>query len=128
MTKPNKTTAPTVAAPFAYDGLDRVLHEKARLGIMTSLVGYSDGLAFAELKKLCGLTDGNLSRHIQVLEEAGMVKVKKTFVGKRPMTMCALTMLGRNRFAAYLDELERVVRDAEASHKALKTGLRLKPG
>lgn len=121
-----KTDKPT--APFAYDGLDRVLHEKARLGIMTSLVGHSDGLPFGELKKLCGLTDGNLSRHIQVLEEAGMVKVKKGFVGKRPMTTCVLTKLGRERFAAYLDELERVVRDAEASRKALRNDLRLRPG
>ena len=123
MTKSDKT-----AAPFAYDGLDRVLHEKARLGIMTSLVGYADGLTFGELKKLCALTDGNLSRHIQVLEEAGMVRIKKAFVGKKPMTMCALTKLGRERFADYLNELERVVRDAEASHRALKASFRLKPG
>ena len=55
-------------APYAY-GLDRVLHEKARLGIMTSLVGHPKGLAFGDLKKLCNLTDGNLSRHLQVLQE-----------------------------------------------------------
>jgi DNA-binding transcriptional ArsR family regulator len=58
-------------APFAYEGLDRIFHEKARLGIVSSLAGHSEGLAFSELKALCGLTDGNLSRHLQVLEEAG---------------------------------------------------------
>ncbi len=53
-------------APYAYDGLDRIFHEKARLGIVTSLVSQGEGLGFSELKALCGLTDGNLSRHLQV--------------------------------------------------------------
>ena len=52
------------AAPFSYDGLDRVIHEKARLGLLTSLMAHPKGLAFADLKQLCGLTDGNLSRHL----------------------------------------------------------------
>ena len=56
---------------YAYDGLDRVLHEKARLGIMTSLVTRPEGAVFNELKRLCALTDGNLSRHVDVLQEAG---------------------------------------------------------
>ena len=64
-------------APFSYDGLDRVIHEKARLGLMTSLMAHPKGLAFADLKQLCGLTDGNLSRHLQVLQEAGLVEVDK---------------------------------------------------
>lgn len=114
-------------APFAYTGLDRVVHEKARLGIMTSLIGYPDGLAFAELKKLCGLTDGNLSRHLQVLEEASLVSIKKSFEGKRPLTTCKLTRNGRNRFAAYLDELERVVKDAQASQRMGSSASGLKP-
>jgi len=58
---------------FAYEGLERVLHEKARLGIMTSLVTRPEGLLFSELKRLCALTDGNLSRHLDVLREAGVV-------------------------------------------------------
>ena len=99
-------------APFSYGGLDRVIHEKARLGIMTSLVGHSKGLAFADLKKLCGLTDGNLSRHLQVLEEAGLVRIDKSFEGKRPLTKCHLTAAGRQRFLDYLAVLETVVRDA----------------
>jgi DNA-binding transcriptional ArsR family regulator len=99
-------------APFAYQGLDRVLHEKARLGILTSLAAHPRGLAFANLKQLCGLTDGNLSRHLQVLEEAGVVEINKTFERKRPLTTCRLTRAGRKRFLDYIDVLERVVRDA----------------
>ncbi len=116
---------PTIAR-YAYGGLERVFHEKARLGIVTSLVGHPDGLTFTELKQLCGLTDGNLSRHIQILEEDKVVAVKKGFVRKRPMTTCTLTKVGRERFAAYVDELERVVRDAEASTVALRK-VKLKP-
>ena len=78
-------------APFAYEGLDRVIHEKARLGMLTSLVAHPKGLAFADLKQLCGLTDGNLSRHLQVLQEAGLVEVTKAFEGNRPQTSCRLT-------------------------------------
>src|SRR5271168_3916234 len=71
------------SAPFAYDGLDRVIHEKARLGLLTSLMAHPRGLAFADLKQLCGLTDGNLSRHLQVLQEAGLVEVTKGYEGNR---------------------------------------------
>ena len=99
-------------APFAYEGLDRVIHEKARLGILTSLTAHPKGLAFADLKQLCGLTDGNLSRHLQVLEEAKLVDVVKTFEGRRPLTTCRLTRLGRQRFIDYIAVLERVVREA----------------
>lgn len=113
-------------APFAYDGLDRVIHEKARLGIMTSLCGHPDGLAFADLKRLCGLTDGNLSRHLQVLQEAGLVEIQKGYQGARPHTSCRLTEEGRRRFLAYLDTLESVIRDAAAAEKAA-TRLRVRP-
>jgi DNA-binding HxlR family transcriptional regulator len=99
-------------APFAYDGLDRVIHEKARLGMLTSLMAYPKGLAFADLKHLCGLTDGNLSRHLQVLQEAGLVEVTKGYEGNRPHTSCRLTGAGRRRFLDYLAVLERLVRDA----------------
>src|SRR5579871_3427959 len=75
-------------APFSYDGLDRIIHEKARLGLMTSLMAHPKGLAFADLKQLCGLTDGNLSRHLQVLQEAGLVEVTKGYEGNRPHTSC----------------------------------------
>ncbi|MHC2338560.1 transcriptional regulator [Bradyrhizobium sp. USDA 4454] len=100
------------AAPFAYDGLDRVIHEKARLGLLTSLMAHPKGLAFADLKQLCGLTDGNLSRHLQVLQEAGLVDVIKGYEGNRPHTSCRLTKSGRRRFLDYLAVLEQLVRDA----------------
>ncbi|KWV57602.1 transcriptional regulator [Bradyrhizobium macuxiense] len=100
------------SAPFAYDGLDRVIHEKARLGLLTSLMAHPKGLAFADLKQLCRLTDGNLSRHLQVLQEAGLVDVIKGYEGNRPHTTCRLTKTGRRRFLDYLVVLEQLVRDA----------------
>ncbi len=99
-------------ARFSYDGLDRVIHEKARLGVLTSLIAHPKGLAFADLKQLCGLTDGNLSRHLQVLQDAGLVKISKGYEGNRPHTRCRLTASGRRRFLDYLGVLEQVVRDA----------------
>jgi DNA-binding MarR family transcriptional regulator len=99
-------------APFAYEGLDRVFHEKARLGIVSSLAAHADGLTFSELKALCALTDGNLSRHLQVLEEAGYLAIEKGYEGKRPQTRCRLTDEGRERFSDYLTVLEQVLRRA----------------
>ena len=75
-------------APFAYAGLERVIHEKARLGILASLVNHGDGLAFSDLKQLCALTDGNLNRHLQVLQDAGLVEVRKASSNNRPQTLC----------------------------------------
>ena len=102
---------------FAYDGLDRVIHEKARLGVLTSLMSHPKGLPFADLKRLCGLTDGNLSRHLQVLEEAGLVDILKGYDEKRPQTLCRITAIGRRRFLKYLSVLEQVVRDAADASK-----------
>ncbi len=102
----------TIEAPYSYEGLDRVIHEKARLGVLTSLITHPKGLAFGELKHLCGLTDGNLSRHLHVLQEAGLVDITKGYDGNRPLTTCRITTDGRRRFLDYLDVLERVVRDA----------------
>lgn len=99
-------------APFSYDGLDRVIHEKARLGVLTSLIAHPRGLAFGDLKSLCGLTDGNLSRHLQILHDAGLVETTKGLRGRRPQTTCTLTEDGRKRLIDYLAVLERVVRDA----------------
>ena len=112
------------AGRFAYEGLDRVIHEKARLGVLTSLVAHPKGLAFGDLKELCALTDGNLSRHLQVLEEAGLVEIDKTFEGKRPLTTCRVTRIGRQRFVDYLAVLERVVKEAAraAGKPAAATG------
>ncbi len=108
-------------APFAYDGLDRAIHEKARLGMLTSLMAHPAGLTFADLKQLCRLTDGNLSRHLQVLQEAGLVEIIKGYERNRPQTTCRLTAEGRKRFLDYLAVLERVVRDAaNAADKAAR--------
>lgn len=106
------------AAPFSYEGLDRVIHEKARLGVLTSLMGRPKGLPFGDLKQLCGLTDGNLSRHLQVLQDAGLVAIDKRFVRNRPLTTCRITAEGRQRFLDYLSVLERVVRDAAEAAQA----------
>jgi len=97
---------------FAYDGLDRVIHEKARLSVLTSLVAHPKGLVFGDLKALCGLTDGNLSRHLQVLQDAGLVEISKGFDRNRPQTACRITRQGRARYLEYLAVLEQVVRDA----------------
>lgn len=106
---------------FAYEGLDRVIHEKARLGILTCLLTRPDGLSFTEVKELCDLTDGNLNRHLDVLSEAGLVKVQKDRGEGRARTHCRLTSLGRTRFLKYLQELERVVSDAAQSDQARST-------
>lgn len=99
-------------ARYSYEGLDRVMHEKARLGMLASLTAHPKGLAFVDLKYLCGLSDGNLSRHLQVLQEAGLVTVHKGYKGNRPHTACRLTAKGRRRFLEYLSVLEQIVRDA----------------
>jgi len=110
MKKETEKTAATTGR-YCYDGLDRVLHEKARLGIMTSLLVHPDGLLFRDLKALCSLTDGNLSRHLQILNESGLIEVWKGFRDKRPQTLCRLSPAGRERFEAYMREVERVLRD-----------------
>ncbi|MGQ0636002.1 MAG: winged helix-turn-helix domain-containing protein [Planctomycetaceae bacterium] len=103
---------------FAYDGLERVMHEKARLGILTSLVAHPTGLVFVDLKELCALTDGNLSRHLKVLQEAGLVEVWKGYNGNRPQTLCRMTPAGRERFLEYLNTLEQVIADAAEAARA----------
>jgi DNA-binding MarR family transcriptional regulator len=97
---------------FSYDGLERVMHEKARLGMLASLMAHPAGLLFGDLKELCSLTDGNLSRHLQVLHEAGLVEVWKGVHSNRPQTLCRLTDEGRKRFLEYITVLENVVADA----------------
>jgi predicted ArsR family transcriptional regulator len=109
---PDRPLPSTPPGRYAYDGLDRVLHEKARLGIMTSLATRPTGLSFNELKQLCALTDGNLNRHLDVLHRAGLVAVAKGYKGRRPHTTCRLTPGGRERFLTYLTLLEQVIRDA----------------
>ena len=115
MSEPDKTSGET--GRFAYEGLDRVIHERARLGVLTSLMAHPRGLVFVDLKGLCGLTDGNLSRHLQVLQEAGLVEISKGFEHNRPQTVCTISAEGRRRYLEYLAVLEQVVRDAAVSAK-----------
>jgi len=104
---------------YAYEGLDRIMHEKARLGILTSLLAHPEGVLFTELRALCSLTDGNLSRHLQALEGAGLVEVWKGFRKRKPQTLCKLSALGRRRFLDYLEQLERVLRDAAKAQETI---------
>ena len=97
---------------FAYEGLDRVIHERARLAILSSLASNENGLTFNDLKDLCALTDGNLSRQLQVLKEADLLEIEKGTSGNRPQTICRLTRTGRKRFLEYIGELERVISNA----------------
>lgn len=97
---------------FAYEGLDRLIHEKARLSILSSLAAHADGLVFSDLKALCALTDGNLSRQITQLQEAGLVEVWKGHKGNRPQTLVRLSSRGQKRFLEYLEVLEGVLDDA----------------
>jgi DNA-binding MarR family transcriptional regulator len=102
------------AHPFAYEGLDRVMHERARLGVLTSLLGNAKGLSFAALRQLCGLTDGNLSRHLEVLETAKLIEITRTVDDARPQSRIRITPSGRKRFLSYLAVLEQVLLDAGA--------------
>lgn len=112
----NKSSRST--APFAYEGLDRVIHERARLSVLTSLLTHPNGLSFVELKQLCALTDGNLARHLQVLEEDKMIHISKEEDRGRAQTTVRITASGRKRYMEYLTILEQVVRDAASVAEA----------
>lgn len=99
-------------APFAYEGLDRVIHERARLSVLTSLMTHPEGLSFVELKQFCALTDGNLARHLQVLDEDKMILITKEEDRGRVQTTVRVTASGRKRYIEYLAILEQIVRDA----------------
>src|ERR1700728_4605927 len=107
-----KAKTPSSEGRFAYEGLARVIHERARLSVLTSLITNPKGLTFIDLKQLCALTDGNLSRHLRVLEEARLVEIVKGHDQNRPQTLCRITTSGRKRYLEYLSTLEQVVRDA----------------
>jgi DNA-binding MarR family transcriptional regulator len=102
---------------FAYEGLERVIHEKARLSILSSLAAHPGGLLFTELKALCALTDGNLSRQLQQLQESGFVETWKGTRNNRPQTLVKLTEAGRKRFLEYISVLEGLVADAMSAAK-----------
>ncbi len=108
---------------YAYEGLDRVIHERARLSILTSLLARRKGLSFGALKQLCALTDGNLARHLQVLDGAGMLSISKGS-GLRRQTVCRLSAQGRRRYLEYLAVLEQVLQDAARALERAPAGAR----
>ena len=92
-----------------YDELEQIFHQPRRLEIMAELCGAKEERSFNELKDSCSLTDGNLSRHLQMLEKAGVVKIKKSFADSKPLTTVSATKKGRESFLAYLSALESVL-------------------
>jgi DNA-binding MarR family transcriptional regulator len=95
--------------PEAFLQLDRVIHEKGRLAIMSMLAATPE-LSFTELRDALGMTDGNLTTHIRTLQHEGYLAVAKSYQHKRPLTTCSLTAAGRKAFMEYIDLLEKIVR------------------
>lgn len=95
--------------PEPFFQLDRVIHEKGRLAIMSMLAASAE-LSFTELRDTLNMTDGNLTTHIRALQEAGYVSVAKSYQNRRPLTTCSLTAAGRKTFAEYINRLEQIVR------------------
>ncbi len=98
--------------PEPFLNLDRVIHEKGRLGIM-SLLAASPELSFTELRDSLAMTDGNVTTHIRTLQEAGYVAVAKSYQNNRPLTTCSLTAKGEKAFAAYINLLEQIVQQSK---------------
>jgi DNA-binding MarR family transcriptional regulator len=95
--------------PEPFLQLDRLIHEKGRLAIM-SMLAASPELSFTELRNTLDMTDGNLTTHIRTLQQEGYVSVTKSYQNNRPLTTCSLTAAGRQAFTAYIDLLEQIVR------------------
>jgi len=98
-----------------YTALNRLFHEPNRLAIISALCNSEDGMTFHDLKEECGLTDGNLSRHLKSLQEARIIRIKKSFVKSKPQTTVFLTERGREHFVTYLEALEEVLLKAAES-------------
>jgi DNA-binding MarR family transcriptional regulator len=95
--------------PEPFLQLDRVIHEKGRLAIM-SMLAASPVLSFTEMRDALNMTDGNLTTHIRTLQETGYVSVTKSFQNNRPLTTCSLTAAGKKAFTSYIDLLEQIIR------------------
>jgi DNA-binding MarR family transcriptional regulator len=96
--------------PEPFLKLDRVIHEKGRMAIM-SLLAANRELSFTEMRETLGMTDGNLSVHLRTLQEAGYIGVTKSFQNRKPLTTCSLTNSGRKAFSEYIDLLDQIVRE-----------------
>ncbi len=90
--------------------LDKIIHERGRMGIM-SLLAASPELSFTEIKRTLAMTDGNLSVHIRTLDQADYVSISKSFFKNRPLTTCRLTPKGKRAFKSYIAQLERIVQE-----------------
>jgi DNA-binding MarR family transcriptional regulator len=88
--------------------LNKAIHQKARLGIMSILMALEEA-EFNYLKERLKLTDGNLSSHLSLLEKEKYIKIKKKFVRKKPKTLCQITDIGRQAFEEYLENLEKII-------------------
>ena len=99
--------------PEPFLQLNRVIHEKGRLAIM-SMLAASPELSFTELRDALEMTDGNLTSHMRTLQEAGYVSVSKSYRDNRPLTTCALTAAGKKAFTAYINLLEQIVQQTKA--------------
>ena len=97
------------------DLLGRIFHEPSRMAIVSVLCASRGGMTFTELRDRCGLTDGNLNRHVKALEEEGVVRCAKAFVDAKPRTTVKLTASGTKRFKAYLDALTEVLAQAKGA-------------
>lgn len=105
-------------APFAYEGLERLFHERGRLAVCTCLCAHPAGMRFKALQEACALTDGNLNRHLHALAEEGVVVLARSRHNGRATTVVRITPSGSARFLAYIDELESVVRTVHAAEPA----------
>jgi predicted ArsR family transcriptional regulator len=99
--------------------LDRIFHERGRLAICSELVAHEEPLTFTQLQDLCDLTDGNLNRHLHALVEEHIIRTERRTGHGRPQTLVHITSAGRQRFLAYIDALEHIVRDVQKSAKAV---------
>jgi DNA-binding transcriptional ArsR family regulator len=108
----------TDTANNLYDALERIFHEPNRLAIMSALCATREGLAFNDLKEACNLTDGNLNRHLKVLEEAGVIRIQKAFINAKPRTTIVLSAKGLERFNQYLEALSAVLKKAQLASPA----------
>ncbi len=109
----------------AFERLDRVIHERGRLAIM-SLLAATESLSFKELKEQLRMTDGNLSVHMRTLEEGGYVSVHKSFVNRKPRTEFALTADGRAAFQGYIRTLEEIVKQSQPAAPEPSRALEIK--
>ena len=99
--------------PEPFLNLDRVIHEKGRMAIM-SLLAATPEMSFTELRDTLSMTDGNITTHIKTLQQAGYVGVTKSVQNNRPLTTCSLTTAGRAAFKDYVELLEQIVRQTKS--------------